>query len=140
SVRTIVVARPVPNVRIDEEVIRFVCECLRPGVMAQELKAIAESLIEPDLQRIVTAGRLVRVIAEVLCPSKWGTVLYGKCLTASVEIWTSIILCICCRHATNRTRNWVDILRSALGTKSRNRWRAAFIESGNRLSVRTRLV
>ena len=60
--------------------------------MAQELQAVAEPLIHLDLQGIIAAGGLIRVIAQVLCPHKGSAVGHAKCLGAAVEIWTAVAL------------------------------------------------
>src|SRR5215469_13034981 len=138
----VVVARPVADPGIDKEVVRLMGQGLGPGEVAQELKAVTESFVYANLQRVVAARGLVGVVPQVLRPSKRGTECYTEQLGASVEIGSAIVLRVGRRDATKRTRNRVDVLRSACGTKigGSNRRGGAGIESRDRLRVRARLV
>src|SRR5215469_2852854 len=117
NLRPVVVARPVADTGIDKEVIRLMRQSLGPGEVAQELKAVTESFVYAHLQRVVAARGLIRVVPQVLRPSKRGTEFHAEQLGASVEIGSAIVLRVGGRDATQRTRNRVDVLRSACGSK-----------------------
>src|SRR5215472_14349960 len=138
----VIVAGPVADAGVDKELMRLMRQGLGPGEVAQELKGVTESFVYPDLQGLVAACRLISVVPQVLRPSKRGTEFHTQQLGASVEIGSAIVLGICGSEASHRTGNWVDVLRSAFGTKIRrsDRRAGAVVESRNRLRVGTGLV
>src|ERR1700733_140546 len=66
----VVITVAIVGLGIHEEIVRFMREGVRPSVVREELKSMAETFLQDYLQRLVAGGRLVRVVTQRLRPHK----------------------------------------------------------------------